>query len=346
MRIAITIGDPVGIGPEVILKALQHLLPDEATPIIFGAQELLVREDARLLRILGSSWKPLTPRLTPVLTPDAYISPGCIGVIDVRPDLDLDSIIPGKPDARAAHLQGTALDHAIHAALTGQVDAIVTAPWTKSIFALIGRPTTGHTEVLAKACDAPEHVMMLAGDVLRVSLVTTHIPLKSVSSHITRERVIKVLSTTLRDLDRLFGIQNPRVAVCGLNPHAGEHGVMGHEEDKVIKPALAQMRQDWPDAFISDPLPSDTLFSTFHAQKAPFDAVLCMYHDQGLIPLKLMHFGRSANITLGLPIIRTSVDHGTAYDIAGKGIADAGSMQYALEQALHLVYTSRTHKSQ
>lgn len=194
-----------------------------------------------------------------------------------------------------------------------------------------GLPMTGHTEILGEMCGA-NPVMMLAGDVLRVSLVTTHLPLRDVPAALTDAALDHTLRVTAGDLEDQFGICAPRIAVCGLNPHAGESGKMGREDVDRIAPAVARA----VDAGIHavGPLPADTLFSQFtRGGDAPFDAVVAMYHDQGLIPLKLLHFGRAANITLGLPIVRTSVDHGTAHDIAGAALADTGSLEYALELA-------------
>jgi 4-hydroxythreonine-4-phosphate dehydrogenase len=177
--------------------------------------------------------------------------------------------------------------------------------------------------------------MMLAGERLRVSLVTTHVPLSRVSQELTSQRVEQVIRTTVSDLRRWFGIEAPQIAVCGLNPHAGEAGHLGLEEREVIEPTLARLAGELGEGVgLVGPLPSDTLFARYGGGSAPYDAVICMYHDQGLIPLKLLHFGESANLTLGLPVLRTSVDHGTAYDIAGRGQADASSMRYAMELAV------------
>jgi 4-hydroxythreonine-4-phosphate dehydrogenase len=179
--------------------------------------------------------------------------------------------------------------------------------------------------------------MMLGGPRLRVALVTTHVPISRVSEKLTAKRLEAVIRTTATDLTRLYGVKHPDIAVCGLNPHAGEKGVMGAEEDEIIRPVVNQLAEELSDDVeISGPYSADTLFSRFRGDRQPFDAVVCMYHDQGLIPLKLMHFGESANITLGLPVVRTSVDHGTAYDIAGWGVADEGSMRYAVELAVEM----------
>ena len=338
MRLAITIGDAAGIGPEVILKALASDPTLDA--IVFGALSVLLAEDAALTQSCAD-YTSQAHRLVPVSAPDAPIAAGQIGVLDVSPGLDWSRLPRGEHDARCARLQLDAFTCAIEAARVGQVDAIVTAPWNKALLKLIGARPTGHTELLEEAFDAPEHVMMLAGPKLRVALVTTHAPLSRVSDLVTRERVIATILTTGRDLQRRFGVAHPTLAVCGLNPHAGEGGIMGDEELRTIAPAVAEARAQEPTWTITDPLPSDTLFAGIGAGRRACDAVICMYHDQGLIPLKLLHFGISANITLGLPIVRTSVDHGTAYDIAGSGVADAGSMRYALTIAREMVRASR-----
>ncbi len=333
-RVGLTVGDPAGIGPEVVLKALVAPLGEGQEVVVYGSLSALRREDARLTRSV-SGWSPMAARLTPVADAAVAVGDGEVAVVDLSPP-GIEGVEPGKPTAAAATAQGEALREAIAAAKRGELDALCTAPWTKSIFALTHEPTTGHTEVLAEAFGAPEHVMMLAGERLRVALVTTHLPLKDVSAALTQERIVATIGTTVSDLTRWWGIDSPRVAVCGLNPHAGEGGVMGHEEIDVIIPAIEEARKRWPEAEFVGPMPSDTLFAPYGRGGAPHDAVVCMYHDQGLIPLKLLHFGRSANITLGLPVVRTSVDHGTAYDISGQGVADGGSMRYALELAFEL----------
>lgn len=330
LRIGITIGDPAGIGPEVILDALAEKIEGIA-PVVFGAEDVLLRaDDARMLagrdtvcHRLRREWKHTT---------DEHI-----GLFEVANDLDLEGLEWGKPDPRAARIQLRAFRAAMDAADEGEIDAIVTAPWTKSILQLIDEPPTGHTELLAERFDAPGHVMMLAGERLRVSLVTTHIPLREVAENVTPDRLEATVETTIMDLRGKFGIERPRVAVLGLNPHAGEEGTIGTEDRDVIAPVVSRMRIDWADrADVSGPHSADTFFTQFRSAQ-PYDAVVCMYHDQGLIPLKTLHMGQSANITLGLPIIRTSVDHGTAWDIAGTGRAGASSMRYAIELAASFV---------
>lgn len=306
-RIAITCGDPCGIGPEVILKSLVE--PVDAEVVIYGRRDVFERHAAHMgLRLPDATWR------------------------DVCTDMDLDDLGFANHDDRAARIQLAAFETALDDAASGEVAAVVTAPWTKGLFATIDHPCVGHTEILAERFEAPDHVMMLAGDRLRVALVTTHLPLRDVADAITRDRLANVIRTTVTDLERLFGIAKPRIAVTGLNPHAGEGGVMGFEEIECIAPVIESLRSDMN---IDGPFPADTLFARFdHAGSQPYDAVIAMYHDQGLIPLKTLHFGNSANITLGLPIIRTSADHGSAYDIAGRGIARCGSMRYAIERAV------------
>lgn len=251
--------------------------------------------------------------------------------------LNANSYKFGEFSEDAAHLQLNSLLTAIAAVKAGQIDAIVTAPWTKALFSTIGQPAWGHTEILAREFECEDnHVMMLAGPRLRVSLVTTHVPLSAVPELVTQERIVQTTATTIKDLKRLYGVDAPRIAICGLNPHAGEKGNMGFEDISVIEPAIATLRKQFSNCKIAGPLPADTLFPRF-AKGQPYDAVIAMYHDQGLIPLKTLHFGESINVTLGLPTIRTSVDHGSAYDIAGQNKADGSSMRVALEAAVSMV---------
>lgn len=345
MKIGISMGDPAGIGPEVILKALQTPLGDDITPVLFGSHAVLERVDRMLLRA-KTEYESVFERFEIVADPGAEIADDAIAVVDVLPKLNTAKIPYGERNERAAQLQLAAFHRAVTASQTGEIDAIVTAPWTKELFRILEMPAVGHTEILAEAFDAPGHVMMLAGPRLRVALVTTHLAIREVSQSLQSERLKSVIRTTAADLKRLFGIEHPDIAVCGLNPHAGESGVMGDEEETTISPALRALTEEFGDTVeLSGPHPADTLFARYNDGKTPFDAVICMYHDQGLIPLKLLHFGQSANITLGLPIVRTSVDHGTAYDIAGWGVADPGSMRYAIELAVDMVGRIRRQKS-
>jgi 4-hydroxythreonine-4-phosphate dehydrogenase len=243
---------------------------------------------------------------------------------------------PGRLDVRNAAYVLATLDRAIDGALAGRYDAIVTAPVQKSVINDAGVAFTGHTEYLAARANAPQVVMMLAGDTahgpLRVALATTHLPLAEVPRALTIDGLLRVMQVLLHDLQQHFGIAQPRVVVAGLNPHAGEGGHLGREEIEVIAPAIARLRA--AGHVVDGPLPADTLFVPTIVQR--YDAVLAMFHDQGLPVLKYATFGHGINITLGLPFIRTSVDHGTALDIAGAGRADAGSMRAALALAVQL----------
>lgn len=332
VRLAITMGDPTGIGPEVILKALSSLgdrVSWEAA--IFGKPQVFAAEDAHLREILPGYRSP-------------FEGARKLAIIDVAPEVEWSERARGQGGWQAARLQEAALNHAMAAVKAGEFDAIVTAPWNKALFTQIEQEPRGHTEVLASYFGVPDDVvMMLGGDRLRVALVTTHIPLSEVAGAMSREKIEKTLVVVARELQRRFGIRSPRLAICGLNPHAGESGHMGREEIEIIEPAIKRLREraDLKSVELVGPLPADTLFAKFRGGQAPFDAVICHYHDQGLIPLKLMHFGESANITLGLPVVRTSVDHGTAYDIAGQGKADEGSMGYALNIAASMVRQGR-----
>ncbi|MGB2818361.1 MAG: 4-hydroxythreonine-4-phosphate dehydrogenase PdxA, partial [Burkholderiaceae bacterium] len=251
--------------------------------------------------------------------------------------------VPLAVEARAGHLDVrnapyvlATLNHAIDGALAGDYDAVVTAPVQKSVINDAGIPFTGHTEYLAARSHAPQVVMMLAGDTphgpLRVALATTHLPLARVPKALTVDGLTAVMNVLVHDLTHHFGIERPRIAVTGLNPHAGEGGHLGREEIEVIAPAIARMREDG--AVVDGPLPADTLFVPSLVKR--YDAVLAMFHDQGLPVLKYATFGHGINVTLGLPFIRTSVDHGTALDIAGSGRADAGSLRAAIALAIQL----------
>lgn len=308
-RIALTIGDPAGIGPELILKAAP-LVSREIDLEVFGSAAVL-------------QW-------TKEQIPGLPCFEGTVNeAVATSGDLTF-----GVPSRFGAELQYHAFRHAVDAALRGEVDAVVTAPWTKHMQSLIGLPPSGHTELLGQWCNVDAPLMVLAGDQLRVALATAHIPLSSVPEAIDEELIRMRLQCLHDGLCRDFSLSSPRIAVCGLNPHAGEANTMGAEDEDIITPAIQAARAAGIEA--TGPFPADTLFPMV-VRDNRFDAVLAMYHDQGLIPLKLWHFGESANITLGLPIVRTSVDHGTAYDIAGKGVADPGSLLYAIRLAAKIV---------
>lgn len=330
IQIGITVGDPGGIGAEVVLKALSTIDVPNGRFTVFGQSRLLALEEELLVETCGG--------YRPVLEGRDDSGKIRLEIVEVGEQRQWDERPTGPTGAWGARLQRQALQRAMEAVDEDSIDAIVTAPWNKALFSAIDHPVVGHTEVLADYFDAREVVMMLAGPRLRVSLVTTHVGIGDVAEAVTAQALEKTLRVTARGLRRRYGVHRPRLAVCGLNPHAGEGGHMGSEEIDVISPVVEGIGKHWKSKGIEieGPFPADTLFAKFR-DATPFDAVVCMYHDQGLIPLKLLHFGQSANVTLGLPVVRTSVDHGTAYDIAGRGVADGGSMRYALETAAKMV---------
>jgi len=312
-RIALTTGEPAGIGPEIALAALD---PAPLADVTLIGDSTLIAERAALLR------RP---------PPDVIIQHVPL----------VSAARPGHLDRRNGPYVLAVLDIAIEGCRSGHFDAIVTAPVQKSLINDAGIPFSGHTEYLAERTATPRVVMMLAGPTahgpLRVALATTHLPLGRVSAALTQDGLLETLRILDRDLRLRFAIANPRIAVAGLNPHAGEAGHLGREEIDVIRPAIESARGAGIDA--EGPLPADTLFVPHTVQR--YDAVLAMFHDQGLPVLKYATFGQGVNITLGLPFVRTSVDHGTALDLAGTGRADVGSMRAALELAAQLAASER-----
>ena len=337
--LAVTVGEPAGIGPEIAIRAA-WALREQARCVLVG--------DAAFLSLTASLIDPgirLSALSTMALRHSGlpHFGPTTIPVIDVPLEAH---VVPGQLDAANGRAVLATLDLAIEGCKTGWFDAIVTAPLQKSTINDAGIAFSGHTEYLAEKTGTPKVVMMLAGapgenqPYLRVALATTHLPLKDVPAAITRETLDQVLDILHADLRGKFGIAAPRILVTGLNPHAGENGYLGREEIDVIEPALEAARGRGIDA--RGPYPADTLFQPKYLQDA--DAVLAMYHDQGLPVLKHATFGRGVNITLGLPLIRTSVDHGTALDLAaqGLGLADCGSMEEAIRVALSMVRARAT----
>ncbi|MBW6390954.1 4-hydroxythreonine-4-phosphate dehydrogenase PdxA [Billgrantia antri] len=334
--LAVTCGEPAGIGPELMLQlALGE--PPPARVVAVGDPTLLAERAERLgLEVGLLELQPGEP--VPAVRP---------GVLPVWPVALREPSRPGRLDVANAGYVLETLDVAIAACRQGQADAMVTAPLHKGVILDAGHVGfRGHTEYLRDACGVDEVVMMLATDsalhaaqpgwqggaALRVALATTHLPLREVADAISATSLERILRILHADLIRWFGVAAPRIAVCGLNPHAGEGGHLGREEIEVIAPCLERLRKQ---GFVLDgPLPADTLFTPRHL--AGVDAVLAMYHDQGLPVLKYAGFGRAANITLGLPIVRTSVDHGTALDLAGRGLADAGSLRVAAALAAEM----------
>jgi len=312
--LGITMGCPAGVGPEIIVKALAG---DGMPPgvVVIGDMDIL----ARAARITGA--KIATREWRPEEAPSA-------GFIDVVPvtSLDAGEIPFGEPSRITGEASFAYLERGIGLALEGAISGIVTAPLSKLGFRLAGVTHPGHTEVLAERTGTRRYAMMLAGIVLKVVLVTIHRPLREVPYLISTDGILDVISLAHQALIRDFGLGEARIAVAGLNPHAGESGMFGAEEETIIAPAVAAARARGMDA--SGPYPPDTVF--FRAAKGEFDVVVCQYHDQGLIPFKLLHFSDGVNVTLGLPIVRTSVDHGTAYDIAGKNKADPASLSAAI----------------
>lgn len=258
------------------------------------------------------------------------------GELQVLPCSLQKRVKPGEPEADNTTFVLSTLDRAIEGCLSGEFSAMTTGPVNKAIINEAGIKFSGHTEYIAERCDHAFPVMMLASPTLRVILVTTHIPLASVSGEITADHLKHVISTSHNDLINRFNIANPRLLVCGINPHAGEQGYLGHEEQNIVIPVISKLKKNGLN--IHGPVAADTAFTTSSLQNA--DAVICMYHDQGLPVLKSQGFGEIVNITLGLPIIRTSVDHGTALDIAGTGNASDTSLMAAVEYALKLSGTN------
>ncbi len=299
--IAVTTGEPAGIGPEICAALLEA--PADLRPVLIGDRALLERAAGRALPAASVLHVPLA----------APVHPGTLDPANARYVLSV-------------------LDAGIDGCLAGRYDALVTAPVHKGVINDAGTPFTGHTEYLAQRTGAPLPVMLLVGGGLRVALATTHLPVSRVSAALTAGRLADVLRVLDADLRAKFGIAAPRILVCGLNPHAGEGGHLGREEIEVIAPTLERLRAEG--LALTGPVPADTAF--LPAQVAGHDAVLAMYHDQGLPVLKRASFGEAVNVTLGLPILRTSVDHGTALDIAGTGRADAGSLRAALHLAATL----------
>ena len=307
--IAITTGEPAGIGPEIALKAAISV--GNTLPIELVGSEKLLRDTASRLGLPETLPSHVTIRDVP------------LGA----------EVCPGKLNVQNAPYVLETLKAAALGALSGQYCAVATAPVQKSIITEAGHPFSGHTEFFAEISHCKRVVMMLTSsaksDALRVALATTHLPLREVPDAITPELLDETLTILDTDLRKSFGLSHPKIAVTGLNPHAGESGHMGMEEINIIEPAIERARQRGIDA--TGPWPADTILVKSHADK--FDVVFCMYHDQGLPTLKREGFGGGVNVTLGLPWIRTSVDHGTALDIAGQGIADTGSMLAALQLA-------------
>jgi 4-hydroxythreonine-4-phosphate dehydrogenase len=311
-RIAITMGDPAGVGPELCLKLLRdERVSSYCDPVVYGDMGVL----RRVANHLGWS------------------NPESIRVRDLTAvDGGYDAIVPGHVSAACGAAAYAYITTAIDDALAGRVNAIATGPIHKEALHAAGIPFPGHTEILANITKSDKTCMMLTSDAITCSLVTVHVGYREVPAFVTRERIRDTIELTAVAMERLRG-RPPSLTVCGLNPHAGEHGLFGDgEEEWIIAPAIADARAKGID--VRGPLPPDTAFLPKYRQKT--DAYVCMYHDQGLIPLKALAFEEAVNVTLGLPIVRTSVDHGTAFDIAWQGVAEASSFVKAVELAARL----------
>lgn len=319
-RIALTAGEPAGIGPELCVQLAQGSHDCELVVI---ADPDLLRQRASLLGL------PLHLKAFEQQQAPQTHSPGSLSILPVSLSKPARC---GILDIANSHYVLESIKLATLGCLQGKFAAMVTAPVHKAVINDAGIAFTGHTEYIAELCGSAQPVMMLTTEGLRVALVTTHLALTQVSPAITPTSLRAVITILDRDLRQRFGIANPRILVCGLNPHAGEGGHLGREEIDVIEPTLLELRADGIQ--LIGPLPADTLFTPKYLDQA--DAVLAMYHDQGLPVLKFKGFGQAANITLGLPIVRTSVDHGTALELTGSGSANLGSLQFALSVAMQM----------
>ncbi|MBI3610299.1 MAG: 4-hydroxythreonine-4-phosphate dehydrogenase PdxA [Nitrospirae bacterium] len=343
--IAITMGDPAGIGPEIIVKALSKLLGSQVRqlcrPVVVGNRAVMEKAAKRLKSSI---------EIRSMTDPETAVSSKAgMDLIDLE-NTDLSRLVIGRPDAAGGRAAVEAIRAAVRLAMDRRVAAIVTAPISKEALHAAGYPYPGHTELLAELSGAKEVGMLMVAPLpkairtrltphasrltpqLRILLATTHLAMRDVPLRLTRERVQSAIRLAHEAAIRQFKIRRPRLAVTGLNPHAGEGGLFGREEDEIIRPAVESERRNGIP--VIGPKPADSLIR--RAFEGRYDIVVAMYHDQALIPIKLLAFGRAVNVTVGLPFIRTSVDHGTAYDIAGKGIADPGSLIEAIRLAVAL----------
>ncbi len=323
LRLAVTPGEPAGIGPDLLIQLIQNGSPHELVAI---ADPQMLQDRARQLG-LKLTLRPIAGSPRPLLPGELGIEPCKLAI----------AVTPGKPKAQNAPAIIAALDKAIIGCLAKTYSGLITGPINKAVINDAGIPFSGHTEYLADRSNTEHVVMMLATEGLRVALATTHLPLSEVAQAITSDLLETCLRILQSELITKFGIYKPRILVCGLNPHAGESGHLGREEITTIAPLLKKLNAEGFN--LTGPLPADSLFTPQHLDNA--DAVLAMYHDQGLPVLKYQGFGKAVNITLGLPFIRTSVDHGTALELAGTGKANTGSLAYAIECAAKL---ASTHK--
>lgn len=329
--IGLTMGDPAGIGPEIILKAV-GAAPRSCRVVVLGDLETLCETARRLgSQFVPVAWHPGTrcptdPEALPVFPLSQLIG---------------ENRRPGSPTVPGGEASYQYVEAGVRLTLDGTLQGLVTAPISKAMWHAAGRTYPGHTELLAALTHTPEVRMMLAGTQLRVILVTTHLALAQVPAALSPERILQTISLASTHLSRFHGLQPPRLAVAGLNPHAGEAGAFGDEEERIIRPAVQQAQA--LGLVVDGPFPADSLF--VRAVKGEFDGVICLYHDQGLIPFKLLSWEDGVNVTIGLPIVRTSPDHGTAFDIAGQGVANPRSLRAAIELAVEMTKNREHHES-
>jgi len=318
VTLAITMGDPRGIGPEVVVKALAGgRMPRGVRPLVVGSGAVL----ERAARDVGLS-----------------LPPGAVLDLDNFPPECLE---PRRPDAAAGRASLDYIERAVEMTLAGTADAVVTAPIHKQAIAAAGSPHPGHTEMLAALCGGGHPVMLMVSGRLRVAMVTTHLALRDVPRAVDEARIVETARVVFDGLRRFFGIAEPRLAICGLNPHCSDGGRFGDEEARIIAPALSALADEG--MAVAGPLPADTVFCRPVARR--YDAILALYHDQGMMPVKLRGLGSVVNVTLGLRIIRTSVGHGTAYDIAGTRRADESSLLAAVRLAARMARRARAAKA-
>ncbi|MGW8193619.1 MAG: 4-hydroxythreonine-4-phosphate dehydrogenase PdxA [Desulforhopalus sp.] len=329
--IGITMGCPVGIGPEIILRYFHEAKRAPAVqPVVLG--------DRNVLNWCGAALDLALPSIN--WTPGSPLPEGGIPVVELS-TLAVSDLSWGCPDRSTGRAMSHYIEKGVELTRQGVLDGLVTCPISKTALNDAGYRYPGHTEMLADLTGTTEYGMMMAGSKLRVSLVTIHCPLGEVSASLTKESVLKMIRLTHRALTVDFGIHEPRIGVAGFNPHGGENKLFGSEEEQIIGPAVEEGKKY--DIDLTGPHPPDTVF--YKAASGGLDAVVCMYHDQGLIPFKLLHFEDGVNVTLGLPIVRTSVDHGTAYDIAGKGLASHRSLREAVSLASKISQNRAQHYS-
>jgi 4-hydroxythreonine-4-phosphate dehydrogenase len=328
-RIGITMGDPTGIGPEIIVKALMREEPFQACrPVVFGDPGVFLKTIKRFGRESSLEVVHRLPK-------EGYAS----GKIYLFPTslLDAESLQVGKPDRTCGEAMVNAIRVATGYVMEGGLRAITTCPINKQAMNRAGYPFAGHTELLAHFAQSPHVAMMFVGTRWKVVLVTTHLPLREVAGWITKDRVLATIQITDQGMKRYFGLSHPKIAVLGLNPHCGEEGLLGEEEAREIAPAIEEAKS--LSIHAEGPFPGDSFFDI--SGRHAFDAVISMYHDQGLIPIKIFGFMEAVNFTLGLPFIRTSVAHGTAYDISGLGTADETNLIKAVVTASNLLKSNR-----